>query len=220
MNESHSTLAELVTGNAAAARVLHRHRLDFCCGGGRSLAEACGARGLSPQAVLAEIAAEAGVASADGEGEELAPAEMTAFIVRRYHEPLREELPRLIALAGKVERVHAEKPECPRGLADHLAAMERAIEEHLAKEEQILFPMIAAGRGHLAGMPVKVMMQEHLDHAAGLERMRRLAHDLVVPECACASWRALYDGLDELELELNRHIHLENNVLFPRALAR
>jgi regulator of cell morphogenesis and NO signaling len=212
-----STLAELVAAHPAAARVLHRHRLDFCCGGERTLAAACGGRGLDPQALLAEI--EGTVAdTAQPRPGDLAPERLVDFIVDRYHVPLRPELARLVELARKVERVHAEKPQCPVGLADHLEEMSRAVDEHLAKEEQILFPMIRAGRGHLAHMPVRVMIQEHDDHAASLVRTRALAREFALPESACTSWRSLYDGLLALELELMEHIHLENNVLFPAVL--
>ena len=92
------------------------------------------------------------------------PEQLVDYIVERYHVPLREDIPRLRDLAVRVEKRHAGKPDCPAGLALHLQGMQQAIEIHLAKEEQILFPMIRAGRGHLAQMPVQVMMQEHDDH--------------------------------------------------------
>ncbi|MGD9762377.1 MAG: iron-sulfur cluster repair di-iron protein [Candidatus Binatia bacterium] len=217
MGASQQSLAAIALGTPAAARVFHRYRLDFCCGGQRSLEEACAAKGLDAEQVSAEIAAS----SADSSGDEVAgmtDTELTAYIVRRYHAPLREELPRLVGLARKVEAVHADKPDCPRGLAEHLSRMSRSIEEHLDKEERILFPMIAAGRGSVAAMPVRVMMQEHLDHADNLAHLRRLAREFCAPADACTSWRVLYDALGELELELMRHMHLENNALFPRIL--
>ena len=136
----------------------------------------------------------------------------------RYHARLREELPRLAALATKVERAHANEPSCPVGLAAHLAAVDAAVAEHLAKEEQILFPMILAGARAQAHMPIRVMLQEHDDHAAALARTRALTADLTPPPGASGSWHALYAGLAELETELRAHIHLENHVLFPRAL--
>lgn len=216
---SKTTLAELVLAHPAAARVFHRHRLDFCCGGQRPMEEACAEVGLDPQGMLAEIQAAGGVDSAVRLADWSA-GELIEHIIRRYHVPLREEVPRLCALARRVERVHHEKPDCPHGLADHLEDMREAVEAHLDKEEQILFPMIRAGQGHVAHMPVQVMVQEHHDHAANLERVRRLTHDLRLPDSACATWQALYRGLADLELELMEHIHLENNVLFPEVLAR
>ena len=216
MDVTRTTLAELAAAGPAAARVLQRHRLDFCCGGARSVGEACAERGIDPQLLLAEIEVPADLA--DVRPEVLSPVALVDFIIARFHDPLREELGRLEDLARKVERVHATKPTCPVGLTAHLAEMRISLVEHMAKEEQILFPMIRAGVGARAHMPIKVMMQEHEDHAANLRRTRALTADLVTPDDACGSWRALYDGLRELELDLMRHVHLENNVLFPAVL--
>ena len=218
MTNSQLTLAQVATEGPAAARVLHRYRLDFCCGGQRTLGEVCAESGLSPQAILEEIERE----STTGPRAQVPsdPVELVDYILERYHRPLRDEVVRLLGLAHKVERVHAQKPACPTGLSAHLAEMQEGLEEHLAKEEQILFPMIQGGQGHRAYMPVQMMMQEHLDHAADLRRVRELTGDLQAPVDACASWRALYEGLAALELDLMEHISLENNVLFPKVLAR
>lgn len=212
------SLAELATTVPGAARVLERHRLDFCCRGERTLAAACADRALPTAALVSELRA---AVPSDDDLTPWATAPLDALIdhiLARYHVPLREELSRLIALAEKVERRHADKPACPRGLAAHLATMAEALEEHLQKEERILFPLIGAGRGGAAGMPIRVMQDEHLDHAANLDVLRTLAHDFVAPDAACASWHALYLGLATLESDLHAHIALENHVLFLRAL--
>lgn len=211
-----TTLAELAARGPAAARVLQRHRLDFVCGGRRSLGEVCAERGLDPAAVLAEIAP---LPEADDvRPEALSPLALIDFIIARFHDPLREELARLHDMAREVERVHGASPTCPAGLAAHLAEMAVSLTGHVAKEEQILFPMLRAGAGARAHMPITVMMQEHVDHAASMRRTRALTADLQAPAGACGTWRALYAGLRELELDLMRHLHLENNVLFPAVL--
>lgn len=218
MLNAETTLADLVIATPHAARILYRHRLDFCCGGRRTLADACARAGMDADVLVREI----DTADRDGNDlhpEQLTPTELTEMLVARYHEPLRAELPRLLDLARKVERVHAAKPDCPVGLSAHLEDMENAIAVHLDKEEQILFPMIRAGRGALAHMPVQVMMQEHDDHGVNLQRLHSLTRDFALPPDACTSWRNLYDSLQTLELELMRHIHLENNILFPVVLA-
>ncbi len=215
--QSTTTLAELATVLPAASRVFHRHGLDFCCNGARPLASACAERGLDPQAVLAEVAAEGqGVTKERWDQRPL--AEIVDFIVGYYHRRLRAELPELLAMAERVEQRHADKPSRPQGLAAHLAHVHMAVLDHLEKEEQILFPMLKSGRGGLAAGPIQVMELEHDDHAASLRRTRALAHDLVPPEEACNTWRALYLRLAEFEAELMEHIHLENHVLFQRAL--
>lgn len=217
-NSTGTTLAELATGIPAASRVFRRVGLDYCCSGNRSLAEACRARGLDADALLREIGSEPAGASPDVDWSARPLNELVEHILVRYHEPLRRELPELMELARKVERVHAEKASVPKGLHDHLAMMHAEVLDHLAKEEQVLFPMILAGQGRRAGAPVQVMEHEHKDHGRNLARVRELTGDLAPPAEACTTWRALYLRLAALEGELMDHIHLENNVLFPRAL--
>lgn len=211
-----TTLAELAIRMPAASRVFKRHGLDFCCSGQRALAEACRAQGIDPDVVLAELDAEAS-ATEDAPAHESLDA-LIGHIVERYHEPLRRELPELVAMAERVERRHGDKPSCPRGLAAHLRGMYADLIEHMAKEERVLFPMIRSGAGAAARGPITVMQREHDDHGANLARTRELTTDLSPPRGACATWRALYLRLAELESELMDHVHLENNVLFPRAL--
>jgi regulator of cell morphogenesis and NO signaling len=138
--------------------------------------------------------------------------------VTSYHEPHRQELPRLLAMAERVEKVHGDKPACPRGLAALIAGLAAELTQHMQKEEQILFPMLARGEGANAARPIQVMEQEHEDAGAVLASMRALATDYQPPAEACGTWRALYLGLDEFERELMQHVHLENYVLFPRAM--
>jgi regulator of cell morphogenesis and NO signaling len=211
------TLAELAVIHPAASRVFHRNRLDFCCHGQRPLAEAAAERGLDAAALLAEIEAEQAGASPERWDGKPVP-ELIRFIVDHYHARLRAELPELQAMAERVETVHADKASRPRGLAAHLRETHLAVLDHLAKEEQVLFPLILDGRGAMAAAPVRVLEAEHDDHAAALRRIRELAADLEPPAEACTTWKALYLRLEQLEAELMEHIHLENNVLFRRVL--
>lgn len=212
-----TTLAELAVRLPAASRVFHRLGLDFCCQGRRPLGEACRTAGLNPAEVLRAIASEPQPSSERPPWAARPLPELVAHLLERYHQPLRDELPRLIAMARKVERVHGSKPSCPRGLADHLEATQAELEAHLAKEEDVAFPAIAAGRPEDA--PLRELIGEHDDHAATLRRTRELAGDLVPPPEACTTWRALFASLLLFERELMEHVHLENNVLFSRALA-
>lgn len=218
MIDPNETLGDVATTHPAATQVFLRHRLDFCCGGRQKLGDACQARGLDPKTVIDEIISESQVREAPRWDERPLP-ELIDFILERYHEPLRRDLPGLLAAAGRVERVHAAKASCPHGLTEHLEVLDAELRQHLGKEEAVLFPAIRAGAaGAQIQMPVRVMMQEHDDHAAGLRRLRELTTHFKAPNEACSTWRALYAGLEKLEAELMEHIHLENNVLFPRAL--
>lgn len=218
MIDANDTLGQVATLHPASTLVFLRHRLDFCCGGGQQLGDACRAAGLDPAVVITEINAE-GTPRTPERWDTRPLPELLDFILTRYHEPLRLDLPALLEAARRVERVHAKKESCPHGLAAVLEQLDAEIRQHLAKEEQVLFPALRSGNGGAnVHMPIRVMMQEHDDHGASLHRLRELATDFSPPPEACATWRALYIGLEKLESELMEHIHLENNVLFPRAL--
>ena len=214
-------IGEIAAAQPSSTRVFLRHRLDFCCGGQRTLEDACVAADLNPVEVAAEI--ERAAASSHDRAlswEHRSQHELADHIERHYHTGVRRDLPPLIEAARKVERVHAGKPAVPAGLAEVLAAFFGEMEQHMAKEEQILFPMLRRGeRGPQVAMPIRVMEHEHDAHGAQLARIRELTHDLQPPPHACATWNALYHGLAAVEADLMEHIHLENHVLFARATA-
>lgn len=213
-----TSLGDLARANPSATRVFLRHRLDFCCGGRRTLAEACKSAGLDPAAILEELEAAARRGDREPGWEERSQAELADFIERHYHAALRRDLPPLIEAARKVERVHAQKPGVPAGLAEVLTGFFEEMQAHMAKEEKILFPMLRRGaRGEAVYMPVRVMESEHDAHRDQLATIRELTDDLRLPPHACATWTALYHGLETMEAELMQHIHLENNILFSRA---
>jgi regulator of cell morphogenesis and NO signaling len=211
-----TTLASLATTHPAASRVFKRSGLDYCCGGGQTLADACAKRGIDPREVLTAIAAEE--ETVDLQRWDTAPlGELVAFIVHRYHDSLRTELPALIAMADRVERRHAATPGCPTGLRDLLECLHERVIEHIEKEERVLFPLIL---GHCPGIdtPVHVLLEEHDEHGRDLNSLRLFTNGYTAPPQACPTWRALYLRLDTFETDLMQHIHLENHVLFTRAL--
>ena len=218
---SESGVGRLAAEHPLATRVFARHGIDYCCGGGVPLGKVCAAKGLDADAVIAEIRRELGDGSAAPRRWDQAPLiELIAHILTTYHAPLREELPRLDGMTRKVLDAHREKdPEGFTALVEVFAGLRAELEQHMAKEEQILFPMIMQGRGAGAGAPITVMVHEHEVAGAALRRLRELTNDYVVPAEACNTWRALWHGLAALESDLHDHIHLENNILFPRALA-
>ena len=214
---STTTLADLAVTHPAAARVFYRNGLDFCCGGRRPVADACAQRGLDVTAILAAIEDEDHVAT-DRRWDLATLPVLIDFIVHTFHARLRANLPDLIRMAERVEARHGDKPACPRGLARHLTAIHDSVLDHLAKEERVLFPLIIAGQGSGAATPILVLEHEHDDHARSLRETRRHTKDLQPPPDACVTWLALYLGLQQFEEELMLHVHLENNVLFRRAL--
>jgi regulator of cell morphogenesis and NO signaling len=223
-------VAQLAREHPGTIRVFQRHRIDFCCGGKRHVAEAAERAGLDAGRLVAELAQALGERA--GAGLDRLPdscADLGKWIVGRYHVALRAELPRLVAMGDRVEKVHgAEMPEILPPLAAHVRALAAELGEHMREEEESLFPAIerverAAARQEpvdAADLAALVAARED-EHAAAGERLRalrELSTDFTPPEWACNTFRGLFHGLAELERELHEHIHLENNVLFPRAL--
>lgn len=143
------------------------------------------------------------------------PAALTRYIETRYHARHREQLAELAGLAAKVEAVHAGAPGVPAGLAELLERLALEMESHMQKEEKILFPAIRQGGMPGIEQPIAVMRADHDDHMAELSQIRELTGGMTPPEGACRSWRALYQGLDAFAADLEAHMRLENEVLFP-----
>lgn len=208
------SLAEIAVTLPGATALFRQRKLDFCCGGRASLAEAAGARGLP----LPEL--EAALSALQQEGAPAVPPQATtaliALIEMRYHAVHRRELPELIRLARRVEAVHKDHPAAPHGLAAHLERMAAELESHMQKEEAILFPMMRGGGHPMIGQPIAAMLAEHDDHGGHLRELERLTADFTPPDDACPTWRALCAGTAKFAGDLVQHIHTENNILFPR----
>lgn len=137
-------------------------------------------------------------------------------ILARYHEQHRRELPAIIALARKVERVHRDVPAAPLGLADTLERLSEEMESHMRKEELVLFPAMRGGVQEGIGEPIAVMRADHENHAGTIQRIEELAGNFAVPDGACISWRNLYAAAEKFCADLLEHIRVENDILFPK----
>jgi regulator of cell morphogenesis and NO signaling len=231
--------AELTVGELAArlpgsVRVFEKHQIDFCCGGTIPLEAACARRGLNPAAVLEEIeAANAAPYAHTTDWQSAGLDVLLDHILSTHHKYMKTELPRLEGMLAKVTAAHGERHgDLLRSLAAVFAPMKEELDGHLMKEEMVLFPLIRslelanqtgtpAPWSHCGSVrnPLRVMLMEHDSAGAALVRMRGLTGDYTAPRDACNTFLALYSGLEEMEADLHRHIHLENNILFPKALA-
>lgn len=215
---THLSFRDQLVGDIAAAlpgasALFRASRIDFCCGGDIVLGEAARARGLDVEAL------EASLRELHAEAEAIPPESTDALvdhILKRFHETHRRELVELVRLARKVEAVHREHPDAPRGLADELEGLRLELDEHMHVEEEVLFPLLLAGGAARSGLPIEQMRREHRHHGERLLRLEELAHEFEVPVDACRSWCALYAGSSKFVDDVREHIHLENNVLFPR----
>lgn len=227
-----TTVRDIALEQPASIRVFERFGIDYCCGGRKPLAEACQEHSLEPETVLAAIQEAAG--SGVEPGADWSQAKLEAVcnhIVETHHAYVRAELPRLEMLAQKVVSRHGDtRPE--------LEQIQRLIDEvgeellqHMNKEELVLFPYVTKLERNLdtcgprplgcfgaVRNPIRVMMAEHDAAGDALSRMRALSGGFTPPEGACPTYRGFYQALTEFEKDLHQHVHLENNILFPRAI--
>jgi regulator of cell morphogenesis and NO signaling len=205
-------VGELAIELPGATAVFRRRKIDFCCNGRITLEAAATAKGISLDALVQELQALAPSAGA-------APVETPALIehiLERYHDTHMREFPEAIRMAHRVEAVHRDHPECPRGLGDLLRLMFDELADHQQKEEAVLFPMMLSGQPATLTAPITRMMAEHEELGRQLEQVTELTDDFTPPQDACTTWRALYAATRKLDEDLREHMHLEGNVLFPR----
>jgi regulator of cell morphogenesis and NO signaling len=227
------SIREIVASQASAASVLRRFEIDLCSSANQSLTQACSSLQLSVDQVLEKLAA----AEAEREGAPpVDPASMSLeklvqYIVRRHHRLVRQELPRLAALAHKLAAKHGEHtPE--------LVAVEKLMDElhgemiaHIEEEENVLFPYVVNLDQHCGlalpaasscfcrvSQPVRMMMNEHETALRILDELRSLTNEFTAPEWACATHISFHTGLRAFEKDLKQHIFVEDEVLFPRAV--
>ncbi len=226
------TVAEIAANSLAAVRVFEKYGIDYCCGGKRPLADVCREKGQDAQAIQRDLdAALAGTEASIRDWNTAPLAELVEHIVTTHHEYLRRELPAIETRLEKVYRVYNQRyGPTLTGLPEVYAGLRAELELHIRKEEMILFPAIVASEAAVhAGRPlprtpfgkvsnpIHMMEAEHESAGEALGKIREITRDFELPEYACVTYRALMSGLDELERDLHMHIHLENNILFPRA---
>ena len=233
MNTTMQTVRDVVAADFRTAAVFQKHGLDFCCGGDVSLEEACGRKGLDTDSIRLELDAVLR-SPRDGAPDYNAwePDFLVDYIVANHHAYVRRVLPTVRHHAEKVARVHgARHPETVQ-IAELFNRVAAELDSHMMREESILFPYMkniaaAARAGETIAPPmfgsvrnpIAVMEMDHDAAGDALESMRKLSSDYPPPEDACMTYRVLYQELAEFEADLHKHVHLENNILFPKSIA-
>lgn len=225
------TVGQMVAEQPDFARLFEKLGIDYCCGGKVLFAAACAAKNLDAQTVLHML--DLNLLSAFGHGERnwdtAGLSELCNHIESTHHAYLKDELPRLMQIANKVASVHGEKDPALLDLARVFEAFSNELTEHMQKEENVLFPLCrelessnARPLMHCGTVknPVAVMEREHADAGDALAEMRRLTHDFTPPDWACNTYRVLLQSLAKLEKDMHVHVHKENSILFPKAVAR
>jgi len=227
------TVREIALAAPATTRVFEEFKIDYCCGGRRSISDACAATGIDPAMLerrIGEVIAIQPDTADRNEPEDLPTLELVDYIIDKHHTFTNNEIARLAPLMEKVALRHGELHPELLELQTIFTALADSLIPHMMKEEHVLFPHIkrlshAADNNLPAPFapfitvqnPINMMMMEHDTDGDRLAEMRRLTRDYQLPEGACPSFTALFAGLQDLERDLHRHIHLENNVLFPAA---
>jgi regulator of cell morphogenesis and NO signaling len=225
------TIRDIVANDYRAAAVFHKHGIDFCCGGDRTVSDACATKGLAPEAVIEEIeSALAAPASGAPRFNEWDLPSLTSYIVANHHAYVRQAIPTLLQHTRKIAAVHGENHrelvEVSRlfgGVADEMLM-------HMQKEERMLFPYIdALARAAMAGQPapiapfgtvqnpIRMMEMEHESAGNAMARIKELTRGYQPPDDACTTYKVCLQELDAFERDLHAHVHLENNILFPKA---
>jgi regulator of cell morphogenesis and NO signaling len=224
------TIAEIVTDDISKAGVFKKFGLDFCCGGGRTIQDACAKKGVDVNALISELekpTKEKGTKNLNFNDWPLHL--LVDYIIEVHHNYVRENLPVIVEFAEKVARVHGHADEelhDIKGLVDDMAM---DLNLHMQKEEMVLFPFVKniSGKTKLeegeANMvingPIRMMEIEHDNVGEIIKKLRTLSHDFTPPGHACNTYKALYFKLEEFEDDLFNHIHLENNILFKKVKA-
>ncbi len=234
MNQlSAQTLAQIVSSNHRTASVFEKYNLDFCCKGKRSLEQACNDQNIQVEELLKELE----TVSASGNAEAfpfdiLSLTQLTDYIVSTHHSYVKGEMPQLLGYLEKIASKHGPRhPELYK-IFELFAAVKEEMDMHMHKEEIILFPRIKELEGlsqqdkngfrpnitYLSG-PINVMEEEH-DHAgSALQEIRQLTNNYQAPLDACTTYKVAFASLKTFEEDLHRHVHLENNLLFPKAIS-
>lgn len=223
---------DIALANPEARQILEDAGVDYCCGGGKSLHDACAHADVSSEEILKRLRENSELVRPDENGWTSAPlGDLTRHIREKHHRYVREAIGRIKTLLEKVKAQHGENHR-------EIAEVQRLFTEvgqemimHMQKEEQILFPYIDAlersttGNGSLeppffqtVKNPIHAMMKEHDSAGDLVEQIRKASGDYAPPTDACTSFKGLYQDLREFEADLHQHVHLENNILFPRAV--
>lgn len=219
------TVGELVAEQPSRSRIFEKVGIDYCCKGNVALGVACEDKGVAVEPILAALATQPAVTE-DGDITALYKSAdgLVDYIVNKHHAYMRECLPRLAFMTEKVAGVHGHEDARLGQLHKAFMQFKAETDGHLDKEEVMLFPfikMLAKGQRPpfppTVMMPIRRMLEEHLDHGRNLEHFRELTDNFVPPPQACNTYLAMLQGLEEMEGDLHRHIHLENTVLYPWA---
>lgn len=232
-NLSTSTIKDIVVQDFRTAAIFEKYSLDFCCGGAKTIEQACKEKAVDASLVFAELGkASSYISSNEGRFTEMELDELAEYIVSTHHMYVRTAIPSILAHTRKVASVHGERHPEVIEVADRFAAVAGELQKHMMKEENILFPYVKALAKaarvkakvqrppfQSAENPIRMMEAEHKFAGDEMYEIRSLTSGYAPPADACTTFKVSYQELQQFELDLHNHVHLENNILFPKAIA-
>jgi len=225
------TIGQLVKDDYRTAQVFQQNGLDFCCGGNRTIEEACASKDVNHSEIVQALNQIRNNGTKEDNYNQWSLDFLVDYIINNHHEFTRNKLPEIGKYAKKVAKVHGERHEELNEIYYEFTKLHTEIFNHLDKEERILFPyikqLVEAEKKGLqpeapefgeAANPIAMMEEEHDEAGTSMAKIRRLSKDFTPPADACTTYRLLYQNLEGFEKDLHKHVHLENNILFPKAL--
>ncbi len=236
--DGRTTVRDLVGRHPQIRPVFEKRGIDYCCGGGKSLADVAREHGLKLPTLIdalneaLDAAASGAVGTTEKDWYDAPLGELVRHIVDVHHAYMKTALPRLRSLVPTVLKAHAvQHGDVLRQVQDLFNALDAELSSHLMKEEQVLFPFIITAESHMQdGLPkplspcgsvchpIQQMEYEHESAGRALAKLREVTCEYALPPDACPTFRAMYEELQRMEADLHQHIHLENNILFPRTI--
>ncbi|WP_440999251.1 iron-sulfur cluster repair di-iron protein [Fodinibius sp. SL11] len=230
-NTEERTVGQIVKDDYRTAQIFQQYKLDFCCGGNHTIEEACAKNDIDPSVVYSALEELNSDGQKDDNYDQWSLDFLVDYIVNNHHEFTRNKLPEIGKYAKKVAKVHGDRHEELHEIYYEFTMLHTEIFNHLDKEERILFPYIkelveAEKNGtkpekpefEEAANPIAMMEEEHDEAGTSIAKIRKLSNDFTPPEDACTTYRILFKNLEAFEQDLHKHVHLENNILFPKAL--
>ncbi len=224
------SLAEIVNADHNAASVFEKNNLDFCCKGKRSLQQACEEKSLPVGQVIAELQAASSSCQTRFDFDSMPLPKLADYIVFTHHEYVKKEMPQIAAYLQKIATKHGDRHPEMFKVYEAFSTVKEEMEEHMQKEELILFPRIKAIGSQSTEkpetdcnscyleLPINMMEDEHENAGRLMEQIRQLTNNYTPPADACTTYRLSFEALQTFERDLHQHVHLENNILFPKAM--
>jgi regulator of cell morphogenesis and NO signaling len=222
------TLSQIVTENYQAARVFEKYGLDFCCKGKRPLADACAEKNISTEEIEQELNSAMKTEKTGNDFNEMSLTELAEYIVRVHHTYVKLNMPQIQNYVLRVATKHGDRYPYMQEVYSLFADVQEELTQHMQKEERILFPRIKQLESFdapvhaidLLNGPISIMEEEHDRAGTVLAKIRELTNNYTAPENACTTFQLTLASLQAFELDLHQHVHLENNILFPKALKK